>query len=62
MVWERQCFEDWEDKDRLLNESINNKGVRVCRTAPAAPGLLKSHVICNWLSYHYNIFNWLNIL
>ena len=37
-VWERQCFEDWEEKDDSVTELINNEGVR--RTAPATPGLL----------------------
>ena len=36
-VWDRQCLEDYELKDELLNKSISNGGF--CRTAPATPGL-----------------------
>ena len=35
-----RCLEDSERKDDLINESMNDKGV--CKTAPAAPGLLIS--------------------
>ena len=38
MVWDRQCLEDSEQKDQLLNESVNAEGV--CRTAMATQGLL----------------------
>ena len=38
MVWDLWCFEDLEEKDQLLNQSVNDGGV--CRTAPARPGLL----------------------
>ena len=40
MVWDLWCFEDLEEKDRLLNQSVNDGGV--CRTAPATPGLLNT--------------------
>ena len=39
MVWDLCCFEDLEEKDRSLDQLINDGGV--CRTAPATPGLLK---------------------
>ena len=38
MVWERQCLEGFEQKDHLLNEWMNYKGVY--RTALATMGLL----------------------
>ena len=38
MVWDRQCLDDSEQKDHLMNESVNYEGVY--RTAPATPGLL----------------------
>ena len=41
-VWNRQCHEDCERKDDLMNESMNYKGV--CRTAMAKPGLLITYV------------------
>ena len=37
-VWDRQCLEDYEQKDHLLSESMSDGGD--CRTAPAKPGLL----------------------
>jgi len=37
MVWDLYSFEDLEVKDRLLDLSVNDKGI--CRTAPATPGL-----------------------
>ena len=41
-VWDRQCLEDFEQKDDSMNEWINewtnHKGVY--RTAPTTPGLL----------------------
>ena len=37
MVWDLWCFEDLEEKDRLLNQSVNDGGV--CRTAPTTSGL-----------------------
>ena len=37
-AWERQCFEDWEEKDQWLAEPNNDDGA--CRTAPAPAGLL----------------------
>ena len=37
-VWDRQCLEDSERKDHLMNESVSDEGV--CRTAPATLGLL----------------------
>ena len=40
-IWESWCFEDFEEKDDWLNESINDKGVS--RAAPATPGLLISY-------------------
>ena len=43
MVWDRQCLEDYEQKDHLINELISNGGVY--RTAPATPGLLKIYII-----------------
>ena len=39
-VWERQCFEEWEEKDHRVTCLINDKGV--CKTAPATPGLLNT--------------------
>ena len=39
-VWEFWCFEYLEEKDDLLNESINDGGV--CRTAPATT----THCVC----------------
>ena len=44
MVWDLWCFEDLEEKDRWLNESVNDGGV--CRTAPATPGLLIMQSTC----------------
>ena len=38
MVWDLWYFEDLEEKDRSVNDFINDKGV--CRTAPATPGPL----------------------
>ena len=38
MVWMLWCFEDLEEKDHSVNQSINHKAV--CRRAPATPGLL----------------------
>ena len=38
-VWDRQCLEDSERKDDLMNELLNDKAVY--RTATATPGLLK---------------------
>ena len=38
MVWDLWCFEDVEEKERWLNQSVNDGGV--CRTAPATPVLL----------------------
>ena len=38
MVWDLWCFEDLEEKDQLLDQSMNYKGD--CRTASATPGLL----------------------
>ena len=38
MVCDLCCFEDWEEKDLLINQSVNNEGV--CKTALAKPGLL----------------------
>jgi hypothetical protein len=40
MVWQQQCFEDWEEKDDGLTRWINDEGV--CRIAPATPGLLNT--------------------
>ena len=37
-VWDRQCLGDSEQKDDLVNESMNDEGV--FRTAPATLGLL----------------------
>ena len=37
-VWERQCFDDWEEKDRWLNESIKIEGV--CSNALATLDLV----------------------
>ena len=37
-AWERNGFEDWEEKDDSISESMSDEGV--CRTAPATPGLL----------------------
>ena len=37
-VWEWMCFEDFEEKDHWLSQSVNDDGV--CRTAPASPGHL----------------------
>ena len=37
-VWDRQCLEDSELKDHLMNQLMNHEGVY--RTAPATPGLL----------------------
>ena len=43
-VWNKQCLEDYEQKDdqlsQWINQWINHKGV--CRTALATPGLLIS--------------------
>ena len=38
MVCDLLCFEDLEEKDRCLKQSVIDGGV--CRTAPATPGLL----------------------
>ena len=38
MVGDRQCLEDSERKDHLINECMNHEGVY--RTAPATLGLL----------------------
>ena len=38
-VWHLWHLVDWEEKERLLNQWINNESVS--RTAPATPGLLK---------------------
>ena len=40
MVWDRQCLEDYEQKDDSISELINDKDVY--RTVPATPGLLIS--------------------
>ena len=40
--------EDLEEKDDLVNELMNDKGV--CKTAPATPGLLKT-ISKNTLSF-----------
>ena len=45
--WDLWCFEDLEEKDDWLTETINDKGV--CRTAPATPGLLKSNTLISGL-------------
>ena len=37
-AWKRQCLDDSEEKDELVSQSTNDKGV--WRTAPATPGLL----------------------
>ena len=37
-AWKLWRFEDWEEKDDLINYLLNDKGV--CRTAPATPGLI----------------------
>ena len=38
-VWDKWCFEDWEEKDDFKSTQLmSDKGV--CRTAPATPGLL----------------------
>ena len=39
MAWQRRCYEDFEQKDDLVNELFNHDGIR--RTAPAGPSLLK---------------------
>ena len=38
MVSDLSCFEDFEEKDHSISESVNDGDV--CRTAPATPGLL----------------------
>ena len=47
MAWDLWCFEDLEEKDRSIDQSINqlinDRGV--CRTAPATPGLLKVYAL-----------------
>ena len=40
MVWESQCFEDWEEMDDSATHWNNHRGV--CRTALATPGLLNN--------------------
>ena len=46
-VWDRQCLEDSELKDEVLNKSMSNRDV--CRTAPATPGLLnRAASILHW--------------
>ena len=40
MVQDLWCFEDLEEKDDSINQSITDGGV--CRTAPATPGLLNT--------------------
>ena len=49
MVCDLWCFEDFEEKDQLLNYSVNYEGV--CRTAPATPGLLNT---CKFMVYKYS--------
>ena len=39
-VWERQCFEDWEEKDDLAPHWIN-EWERCLKNSPGSPGLLK---------------------
>ena len=41
-VWDLWCFEDLEEKDDPINQSVNVRGV--CRTAPATPGLFNRKV------------------
>ena len=52
-VLELSCFEDLEENDCLINESIVDKGV--CRTALATPGLLKTQVF-KFLTYYIDPF------
>ena len=40
MVWDLWCFEDLEEEDRLINQSVNDGGG--CKTAPTTPGLLNT--------------------
>ena len=40
MVWDVWCFEDFEEKDDSVDQSVNDAGD--CRTAPAEADLLKT--------------------
>ena len=51
MVWYLWCFEDLEEKDCLVDQSIS--GGAVCRTAPATPGLLNMYI--NFLHFSSHI-------
>ena len=44
-VWDRQCLDDFEQKDHILNESVNDDGF--CRTALAKQGLLTTQTQTN---------------
>ena len=43
MVWDKQCFEDSEQNDDSINQSMGYEGIY--RTAPATPCMLNIYII-----------------